>query len=127
MTVTLDVQAETPSGAPDHVVRTVTENSRIPVNSVSAIAATIRPVRAQARDKVGASGRGSGQTGPTVLQTLAGPRGSTLTALAIGDRAKTARADGDVTAGRLACTRARDRLLVTGVAPASEFLDDLRR
>ena len=27
----------------------------------------------------------------------------------------------------VACTRARDRLLVTGVAPASEFLDDLRR
>jgi superfamily I DNA/RNA helicase len=26
----------------------------------------------------------------------------------------------------VACTRARDRLLVTGVAPASEFLDDLR-
>ena len=25
----------------------------------------------------------------------------------------------------VACTRARDRLLVTGVAPASEFLDDL--
>ena len=27
----------------------------------------------------------------------------------------------------VACTRARDRLLVTGVTPASEFLDDLRR
>ncbi len=27
----------------------------------------------------------------------------------------------------VACTRARDCLLVTGVAPASEFLDDLRR
>lgn len=27
----------------------------------------------------------------------------------------------------VACTRARDHLLVTGVAPASEFLDDLRR
>jgi ATP-dependent exoDNAse (exonuclease V) beta subunit len=26
----------------------------------------------------------------------------------------------------IACTRARDRLLVTGAAPASEFLDDLR-
>ena len=26
----------------------------------------------------------------------------------------------------VACTRARDRLLVTGVRPASEFLDDLR-
>jgi superfamily I DNA/RNA helicase len=26
----------------------------------------------------------------------------------------------------VACTRARDNLLVTGVAPASEFLDDLR-
>ena len=26
----------------------------------------------------------------------------------------------------VACTRARDRLLVSGVAPASEFLDDLR-
>ena len=26
----------------------------------------------------------------------------------------------------VACTRARDHLLVTGVAPASEFLDDLR-
>jgi superfamily I DNA/RNA helicase len=26
----------------------------------------------------------------------------------------------------VACTRARDRLLVTAVAPASEFLDDLR-
>jgi superfamily I DNA/RNA helicase len=25
----------------------------------------------------------------------------------------------------VACTRARDRLLVTGVAPASEFLKDL--
>ena len=25
----------------------------------------------------------------------------------------------------VACTRARDRLLVTGVDPASEFLDDL--
>jgi superfamily I DNA/RNA helicase len=27
----------------------------------------------------------------------------------------------------VACTRARDRLLVTGVEPASEFLDDLRK
>jgi superfamily I DNA/RNA helicase len=27
----------------------------------------------------------------------------------------------------VACTRARDHLLVTGVQPASEFLDDLRR
>ncbi len=27
----------------------------------------------------------------------------------------------------VACTRARDHLLVTGVDPASEFLDDLRR
>jgi superfamily I DNA/RNA helicase len=27
----------------------------------------------------------------------------------------------------VACTRARDFLLVTGVAPASEFLDDLRK
>jgi superfamily I DNA/RNA helicase len=27
----------------------------------------------------------------------------------------------------VACTRARDYLLVTGVAPASEFLDDLKR
>jgi superfamily I DNA/RNA helicase len=26
----------------------------------------------------------------------------------------------------VACTRARDQLLVTSVAPASEFLDDLR-
>jgi len=26
----------------------------------------------------------------------------------------------------VACTRARDRLLITGVDPASEFLDDLR-
>jgi superfamily I DNA/RNA helicase len=26
----------------------------------------------------------------------------------------------------VACTRARDQLLVTGVAPASEFIDDLR-
>jgi superfamily I DNA/RNA helicase len=26
----------------------------------------------------------------------------------------------------VACTRARDHLLMTGVAPASEFLDDLR-
>ena len=26
----------------------------------------------------------------------------------------------------VACTRARDHLLVTGVAPGSEFLDDLR-
>ena len=26
----------------------------------------------------------------------------------------------------VACTRARDHLLVTGVAPPSEFLDDLR-
>jgi hypothetical protein len=28
VTVTLEVQAEIPAGAPDHVVRTVTENSR---------------------------------------------------------------------------------------------------
>jgi hypothetical protein len=28
VTVTLEVQAEIPSGAPDHVVRTLTENSR---------------------------------------------------------------------------------------------------
>ena len=28
VTVTLEIEAETPSGAPDHVVRTVTENSR---------------------------------------------------------------------------------------------------
>jgi hypothetical protein len=28
VTVTLHVEAEIPSGAPDHVVRTVTENSR---------------------------------------------------------------------------------------------------
>jgi superfamily I DNA/RNA helicase len=27
----------------------------------------------------------------------------------------------------VACTRARDHLLVTSVAPASEFLDDLRK
>jgi len=27
----------------------------------------------------------------------------------------------------VACTRARDRLLVTGIDPASEFLEDLRR
>jgi len=27
----------------------------------------------------------------------------------------------------VACTRARDHLLVTGVQPASEFLDDLKR
>jgi superfamily I DNA/RNA helicase len=27
----------------------------------------------------------------------------------------------------VACTRARDELLVTGVKPASEFLDDMRR
>ena len=27
----------------------------------------------------------------------------------------------------VACTRARDHLLVTGVKPASEFLDDLER
>ena len=27
----------------------------------------------------------------------------------------------------VACTRARDRLSVTGVEPASEFLDDLRQ
>jgi superfamily I DNA/RNA helicase len=27
----------------------------------------------------------------------------------------------------VACTRARDRLLVTSVEPASEFLDDLRK
>ena len=26
----------------------------------------------------------------------------------------------------VACTRAREQLLVTGVTPASEFLDDLR-
>ena len=26
----------------------------------------------------------------------------------------------------VACTRARDHLLITGVQPASEFLDDLR-
>ena len=26
----------------------------------------------------------------------------------------------------VACTRARDRLLVTGIKPASEFLDDLK-
>jgi len=26
----------------------------------------------------------------------------------------------------VACTRARDHLLVTGVEPASEFLDDMR-
>ena len=26
----------------------------------------------------------------------------------------------------VACTRARDRLLLTGVEPASEFIDDLR-
>ncbi len=26
----------------------------------------------------------------------------------------------------VACTRARDRLLVTGIEPASEFLDDLK-
>jgi ATP-dependent exoDNAse (exonuclease V) beta subunit len=26
----------------------------------------------------------------------------------------------------VACTRARDHLLVTGVSPASEFLEDLR-
>jgi superfamily I DNA/RNA helicase len=26
----------------------------------------------------------------------------------------------------VACTRARDHLLITGVKPASEFLDDLR-
>ena len=26
----------------------------------------------------------------------------------------------------LACTRARDRLMVTGVQPASEFLDDIK-
>jgi hypothetical protein len=29
VTVTLEVDAEIPSGAPDHVVRTVTENSRV--------------------------------------------------------------------------------------------------
>jgi hypothetical protein len=28
VTVTLEVEAEIPTGAPDHVVRTVTENSR---------------------------------------------------------------------------------------------------
>jgi hypothetical protein len=28
VTVTLEVEAETPAGAPDNVVRTVTENSR---------------------------------------------------------------------------------------------------
>jgi hypothetical protein len=28
VTVTLEIQAELPDGAPDHVVRTVTENSR---------------------------------------------------------------------------------------------------
>ena len=28
VTVTLEIDAEVPSGAPDHVVRTVTENSR---------------------------------------------------------------------------------------------------
>jgi hypothetical protein len=28
VTVTLEIQAEIPDGAPDHVVRTVTENSR---------------------------------------------------------------------------------------------------
>ena len=28
VTVTLEIEAEVPSGAPDHVVRTVTENSR---------------------------------------------------------------------------------------------------
>jgi len=27
----------------------------------------------------------------------------------------------------VACTRARDPLLITGVAPASEFLDDFRK
>lgn len=27
----------------------------------------------------------------------------------------------------VACTRARDHLLVTGVEPASEYLDDLRK
>jgi superfamily I DNA/RNA helicase len=27
----------------------------------------------------------------------------------------------------VACTRARDRLMISGVEPASEFLDDLRR
>ncbi len=27
----------------------------------------------------------------------------------------------------VACTRARDHLLVTGIEPASEFLDDLRK
>jgi len=27
----------------------------------------------------------------------------------------------------VACTRARDQLLITSVAPASEFLDDLRK
>ncbi|HXM39652.1 MAG TPA: hypothetical protein VN924_00275 [Bryobacteraceae bacterium] len=27
----------------------------------------------------------------------------------------------------VACTRARDHLLVTGVAPPSEFLDDMRK
>ena len=29
MTVTLEVEAEIPEGAPDHVVRTVTENGRV--------------------------------------------------------------------------------------------------
>jgi len=28
VTVTLEIEAEVPAGAPDHVVRTVTENSR---------------------------------------------------------------------------------------------------
>ena len=28
VTVTLEIEAEVPEGAPDHVVRTVTENSR---------------------------------------------------------------------------------------------------
>ena len=28
VTVTLEIEAEIPAGAPDHVVRTVTENSR---------------------------------------------------------------------------------------------------
>ena len=28
MTVTLEIDADIPAGAPDHVVRTVTENSR---------------------------------------------------------------------------------------------------
>jgi ATP-dependent exoDNAse (exonuclease V) beta subunit len=27
----------------------------------------------------------------------------------------------------VACTRARDQLMVTGVAPASEFLDDFKK